>query len=65
MPKPSFFYELVKEESTGLTKYKVWAEKEAQRFELQSIFHTFEEGQEKLAKRVLQREQKLAAAKHD
>ena len=60
MPKPSFFYELVEEESSGLKKYKVWAEKESQRFELQTLFLTFEEGQERLAKRVLLREQKLA-----
>ena len=60
VPKPSFFYELVEEESSGLKKYKVWAEKESQRFELQTLFLTFEEGQERLAKRVLLREQKLA-----
>ena len=61
MPKPSFFYELVEEkEPGGSKKYKVWAEKESQRFELQTLFLTFEEGQERLAKRVLLREQKLA-----
>jgi hypothetical protein len=60
VPKPSFFYELVEEESSGLKKYKVWAEKESQRFELQTLFLTVEEGQERLAKRVLLREQKLA-----
>jgi hypothetical protein len=60
VPKPSFFYELVEEESSGLKKYKVWAEKESQRFEIQTLFLTIEEGQERLAKQVLLREQKLA-----
>ena len=65
MPKPSFFHELVEEEeeSGGSKKYKVWAEKESQRFELQTLFLTVEEGQERLAKRVLLREQKLATKK--
>jgi hypothetical protein len=64
VPKPSFFYELVEEEEPGgLKKYKVWAENESQRFELQTLFLTFEEGQERLAKRVLLREQKLATKK--
>jgi len=49
-----------KEGLGGSKKYKVWAEKESQRFELQSLFLTIEEGQERLAKRVLLREQKLA-----
>ena len=40
-------------ESGSSKKYKVWAEKESQRFELQTLFLTFEEGQEK---RVLLRE---------
>ena len=61
VPKPSFFHELVEEEPGGSKKYKVWAEKESQRFELQTLFLTYEEGQERLAKRVLLREQKLAA----
>jgi hypothetical protein len=60
VPKPSFFHELVEEEPGGSKKYKVWAEKELQRFELQTLFLTIEEGQERLAKRVLLREQKLA-----
>lgn len=55
VPKPSFFHELV-EESGGSKKYKVWAEKESQRFELQTLFLTIEEGQERLAKQVLLRE---------
>lgn len=60
VPKPSFFHELVEEEPGGSKKFKVWAEKESQRFELQTLFRTIEEGQERLAKRVLLREQKLA-----
>jgi len=63
VPKPSFFHELVEEEPGGSKKYKVWAEKESQRFELQALFLTVEEGQERLAKRVLLREQKLATKK--
>jgi hypothetical protein len=53
VPRPSFFYELVEEESGGSKKYKVWAEKESQRLELQTLFLTIEEGQERLAKQVL------------
>ena len=52
MTRPSFFYELV-EESGGSKKYKVWAEKESQRLELQTLFLTIEEGRERLAKQVL------------
>ena len=53
--RPSFFYELVEEseERGGSKKYKVWAEKESQRLELQTLFLTIEEGQERLAKQVL------------
>jgi hypothetical protein len=51
--RPSFFYELVEEQSGGSQKYKIWAEKESQRFELQTLFLTIEEGQERLAKQVL------------
>lgn len=54
MQRPSFFYELVEEEeSGGSKKYKIWAEKESQRLELQTLFLTIEEGQERLAKQVL------------
>ena len=64
MPKPSFFYELVEEkESGGSKKYKVWAEKESQRFELQTLFLTFEEGQERLAKRVFKLLRELRSRK--
>jgi hypothetical protein len=56
--RPSFFYELVEaaesESGGGSKKYKVWAEKESQRLELQTLFLTVEEGQERLAKQVLQ-----------
>lgn len=65
MPKPTFFHELMEEEPSGLRKYKIWAEKERQRFELQMLFPTVEEGQERLARRVLLREQKLAATKQE
>jgi len=59
MSKPSFFYELVEEtggSGDGLKKYKVWAEKESERFELQTLFLTVEEGRERLAKQILLRE---------
>lgn len=55
MQRPSFFYQLI-EESGGSKKYKVWAEKDSQRLELQTLFLTFEEGQDRLAKQVLLRE---------
>lgn len=51
--RPSFFYELVEEPEGGSKKYKVWAEKESQRLELQTLFLTIEEGRERLAKQVL------------
>lgn len=53
VPRPSFFYEVVEEESGDSKKYKVWAEKESQRLELQTLFPTIEEGRERLAKQVL------------
>ena len=52
MKRPSFFYKLI-EESGGSKKYKIWAEKESLRLELQTLFLTIEEGQERLAKQVL------------
>ena len=56
---------MVEEEPGGSKKYRVWAEKESQRFELQTLFITIEDGQERLAKRVLLREQKLATTKEE
>ncbi|CAA7271260.1 unnamed protein product [Cyclocybe aegerita] len=53
LPKPRFMCEQV-EDKDGAKKYKVWAEKDDQRLELQTLFSSFEEGQERLSKRVLQ-----------
>jgi hypothetical protein len=53
IPTPKFFYEAV-EETDGKTKYKVWAEKDSHRLELQNRFDSVDVGYEKLSKKVLE-----------
>jgi hypothetical protein len=49
---PQFMFEAVKEKD-GAKQIKVWAEQNSQRFELPTLFSTYEDGRERLAKRVL------------
>jgi len=45
-------FEVVKDQD-GDKKFKVWAEQYSQRLELPTLFSNYEDGREKLAKRVL------------
>jgi len=47
-------FEIVKDPQDGEKKFMVWAEKNSQRLELPTLFTNFEDGRERLAKRVLQ-----------
>ncbi len=49
---PKFMFEVVKDKD-GEKKFKVWAEQYSQRLELPTLFSNYEDGREKLAKRVL------------
>lgn len=49
---PKFMFEVVKDKD-GDKKFKVWAEQYSQRLELPTLFSNYEDGREKLAKRVL------------
>ncbi len=50
--RPQFMFEAVKDKD-GAKQIKVWAEQNSQRFELPTLFSNYEDGREKLAKRVL------------
>jgi len=50
--RPKFMFAIVKDEQ-GEKKFKVWAEQYSQRLELPTLFSNYEDGRDKLAKRVL------------
>ncbi|KAF9039264.1 hypothetical protein BJ165DRAFT_1596745 [Panaeolus papilionaceus] len=51
--KPPTFYDQLLEDKEGNKRYKIWAIKDAQRLELQSLFENVEDGRERLSKKIL------------
>lgn len=50
--RPKFMFAIVEDEQ-GEKKFKVWAEQYSQRLELPTLFSNYEDGRDRLAKRVL------------